>query len=187
MDINLLKQCGKTVIYQGNQIICREGDQGHSMFVLLEGEVEITINSYSNKSQSLGILPPGSFFGEMSMLEKKPRSATVTAISDLVMLLEISEPNFSILLNNAPSITYRLLITLNQRLNAMLDRIWKNNERQFVHKYRKEPLYCTIQKLDGNTFQQIAKSNPTYVWELLKYLSCSLENLNKKYIKQIEE
>ena len=85
-------------------------------------------------------MPDGSFFGEMSLLESKPRSATIIACSDEVTVLEVSETDFSKLLLEAASITYRLLLTLNNRLNNMLDRI-EPDDKRFVFKYKKNPIY----------------------------------------------
>lgn len=57
MDIDILKKCGTTVTYKNGQAICREGEAGHSMFILLRGSVEIMINSFSDNVQSLGSSP----------------------------------------------------------------------------------------------------------------------------------
>ena len=67
----------------------------------------------------------------------------------------------------------------------MLDRIEVNNKR-FSFKYRKNPIYAAIQKMDVRTFDTISKKDPDYVWELLKYLSSSLEKLNREYIQQVK-
>ena len=174
MDVDILKKCGQTVTYKA----------GHSMFVLLKGNVEITINSFSDNPQSVGFMEEGSFFGEMSLLESKPRSATIVACTDTVIVLEVSEADFSMLLLNAASITYRLLLSLNNRLNTMLDKI-EQTDKRFVFQYRKNPIYSSIQKMDVRSFDAIAKKDPDYVWTLLKYLSSSLEKLNKEYIHQI--
>ena len=182
MDIDLLKKCGTTVTYKNGQAICREGEAGHTMYILLKGSVEIIINSFSDNVQSLGCMPEGSFFGEMSLLESKPRSATIIANSEEVTVLEIKEDDFPKLLLNAPSITYRLLLALNNRLNNMLNRI-EPDDKKFVFRYRKNPIYNTIQKLDVRTFDAISKKDADYVWELLKYLSSSLEKLNREYIQ----
>ncbi len=183
MDIDVLKNCGQIRTYTNGQILCQEGEKGHSMFILLKGQVEISINSFSDNPQSLGVMPEGSFFGEMSLLEDKPRSATIIACSDNVTVIEVSETDFSKLLLEASSITYRLLLTLNSRLNNMLDRI-EPNDKRFVFKYKKNPIYITIQKMDVRTFDAIAKRDPDYAWDLLKYLSTSLEKLNREYISQ---
>lgn len=186
MDIDVLKKCGKTVTFKNGQAICREGEAGHSMFILLRGSVEIMINSFSDNVQSLGCMPEGSFFGEMSLLENKPRTATIYANSDEVIVLEIGEEHLPLLMLNAPSVTYRLLLTLNNRLNAMLDRI-EQEDKKFAFRYRRDSIYNTIQKLDVRTFDAIAKKDPDYAWQLLKYLSSSLEKLNKEYIHQTTE
>lgn len=183
MDLDVLKNCGTTVNYKNGQAICREGEAGHSMFLLLRGTVEITINSFSDNAQALGTMTEGSFFGEMSLLENKPRSATIIANSDEVTVLEIGEDSFPLLLLNAPSITFRLLLTLNNRLNAMLDRI-EPEDKKFVFQYRRNPIYNTIQKLDVRSFDTVSKKDPDYAWTLLKYLSSSLEKLNQEYIHQ---
>lgn len=186
MDIDVLKKCGNTVVYQNGQAVCREGELGSSMFILLQGSVEIMINSFSDNALSLGCMPEGSFFGEMSLLEDKPRSATIIANSDNAVVLEIDLESFPLLLLNAPSITFRLLITLNNRLNAMLDRIEKI-DKKYVFKYKRNSVYTSIQKLEVRSFYAISRKDPDYVWELLKYLSSSLEKLNREYIYQLQK
>ena len=64
----------------------------------------------------------------------------------------------------------------------MLDRI-EPDDKKFVFRYRRNPIYNTIQKLDVRTFDAISKKDADYVWELLKYLSSSLEKLNREYIQ----
>ena len=61
------------------------------------------------------------------------------------------------------------------------------NDKKYVFKYKRNPLYGTIQKMDVRTFDQIAKKDADYVWELLKYLSSSLEKLNREYINQSKD
>ena len=124
MDIDVLKNCGTIKTFE-------QGEIGHSMYILLMGEVEISINSFSDNPQSLGSMPESSFFGEMSLLEDKPRSATIIACSPKVIVLEVNELDFSKLLLNATSITYRLLLTLNSRLNNMLARIEQTDKNMY--------------------------------------------------------
>ena len=156
------------------------------MFVLLKGSAEVLINSFSDNPQSVGLVEEGSFFGEMSLLESKPRSASVVAVSEQVIVLEVSETDFAMLLLNATSITYRILLSLNNRLNTMLDKIDETDKR-FVYQYKKNPIYQTVQKMDVRSFDAIAKKDPDYVWTLLKYLSSSLEKLNTEYIQQLSK
>lgn len=60
------------------------------MYVLLKGSVEVVINSFSDQVQPLGCMQEGSFFGEMSLLEGKPRTATSVADSEETVVLERS-------------------------------------------------------------------------------------------------
>ena len=186
MDIELLRQCGKIKEFNKGDIICREGDEGHSLFLLLQGDLSVSINSFADENQNVGYISKGSFFGEMSLLEKKPRTASVTVVSDKVIVMEISESRFPKLLEKAPDIAYGILVVLNKRLNKMLNRIW-DTDKKYVFQFRKNPNYEIIQKMDLEGFKQIAAKSPDYVWTLLKYLSTALDNMNGKYISDVEK
>ena len=67
----------------------------------------------------------------------------------------------------------------------MLDRI-EPEDKKFVFKYKRNPIYNTIQKLNVQSFHNISTKDSDYVWELLKYLSSSLEKLNQEYIQQMK-
>lgn len=184
MDVKLLKGCGNMVSYRLGQAICREGEEGQSMFVLLRGMVTVVIGSFSDNPQGVDQLEEGSFFGEMSLLEGKPRSATVMARTEDVLVLEVSEEDFFVLLKTATSLAFRLMTNLKGRLDAMLERIEKT-DRPFAFRYRKDRIYGIIQKLDLCAFEKIAETEPDYVWTLLRYLSSSLDKLNQEFLLRV--
>lgn len=62
-------------------IVFREGDSGREMFVLLDGEMEVLKSSKRQHDARVALLGPGDWFGEMSILDIMPRSATVRAIA----------------------------------------------------------------------------------------------------------
>ncbi|EYF03561.1 cyclic nucleotide-binding domain-containing protein [Chondromyces apiculatus] len=62
-------------------VIFREGESGRDMFVLLDGEIEVLKRSKRNLEARVAVLGPNDWFGEMSILDVMPRSATVQAIS----------------------------------------------------------------------------------------------------------
>ena len=68
------------------ETVFREGDSGREMFVVLEGEMEILRHSKKNHEARVAILGPGDWFGEMSILDIMPRSATVRVIAPSRML-----------------------------------------------------------------------------------------------------
>ena len=82
-------------------IVCREGEYGDTFFAILEGTVEITINTAVYDSLPLANLGEGDIFGEMAALSGYPRSATVSAKDDLC-LLEIPSEILKELMNVSP-------------------------------------------------------------------------------------
>ena len=62
-------------------VVFREGDAARALFVLLDGEVEVTKQSRRGTDARVAMLGPNDTFGEMSLLDLQPRSATVRALS----------------------------------------------------------------------------------------------------------
>jgi len=77
-------------LYAAGESIVREGDAGSSMFVVAHGETVVTLDPSAHEVARLG---PGDFFGEMSLLTGAPRTASVTAVTD-VDVLEITADAF---------------------------------------------------------------------------------------------
>jgi len=66
--------------------IFQEGDHGHDMFVVLDGEVEVLKKSRRGRQQRVAILGPSDMLGEMSIIDVQPRSATVRALAPTRLL-----------------------------------------------------------------------------------------------------
>ena len=75
-----------------------EGDRGREFFVLLKGEADVT-----KGGQKINTMKEGDFFGEIALVTKMPRTATVTATSDVDVLV-ITEQAFDNLLKKSPEI-----------------------------------------------------------------------------------
>lgn len=87
--LRLAQACQELIFGAGERIV-RQGDEGRSMFVVLAGRVRVTIEP---SGQEVAVTAAGGFFGEMSMLTGDPRTATVSALEDAV-LLEITTDHF---------------------------------------------------------------------------------------------
>jgi len=104
-------------------VIIQEGDPGDSLFIMVSGEVEITkqltlvLDEDTPKERVMIRLKAedGVYFGEMSLLESDPRSATVTALSDC-RLLELYQKDFLELVQKDPAMGVKLLLRLAQLL-----------------------------------------------------------------------
>jgi CRP/FNR family cyclic AMP-dependent transcriptional regulator len=91
-------------------VLTRAGESGDEFFLIIDGTARVEVSA----EKQVG-LHPGEFFGEMSLLDGGPRSATVVADTP-VRLLVISRRHFSVLLKEVPGLTQTLLITLSRRV-----------------------------------------------------------------------
>jgi CRP/FNR family transcriptional regulator, cyclic AMP receptor protein len=92
------------------KVIVRQGDTGHECFVIAEGRAKATM-----RGKGTAMLGPGSFFGEMSLLDQGPRSATISAETDM-RLLVLGSREFSALVNEVPVVAVRIMRGLAERL-----------------------------------------------------------------------
>jgi signal transduction histidine kinase len=102
---NILLEIGsgiEVVRYNAGEIIFREGDAGDCMFLVGEGRVKVSKAGRGNQQETLGFIEPESFFGEMSLLDREPRSAQAAAVEPTV-LGRVDEAAFQSILHSAPS------------------------------------------------------------------------------------
>lgn len=111
-ELQLISKAGKRTSRRAGTVLAREGEAGVGFFLILKGTAEVTIGG--KRRSTLG---PGEFFGEVALLDGGPRSATVTATSD-VELLGVTEWVFRGLLHEQPTIAVKVLQTLAGRLRA---------------------------------------------------------------------
>jgi CRP/FNR family transcriptional regulator, cyclic AMP receptor protein len=104
----------KEIIYPAGTTVILEEDIGDYMFIVVEGEVMVHCRSIQ-----LAKLGPHDFFGEMSILDREPRSASVTTLTDCVML-RIDESEFWELLIAHNSLAVSMVRVLARRLREML-------------------------------------------------------------------
>jgi CRP-like cAMP-binding protein len=69
------------VVLGPGEVVFREGDTGRELYVLLQGEMEVVKQSKSQRESRVAIFGPGDWFGEMSILDIMPRSATIRALA----------------------------------------------------------------------------------------------------------
>lgn len=111
-DLQTIGRVVKDIDHRAGTVIAREGEPGVGLFVIVDGEAEVTIGG--KKKATLG---PGEFFGEIALLDGGPRTATVTAITD-VKLLGLTEWVFRGLMQEHPSIAIKTLQQMAGRLRS---------------------------------------------------------------------
>jgi CRP/FNR family transcriptional regulator, cyclic AMP receptor protein len=96
---------------EGKQLT-KEGGRGREFFVLVEGNADVR-----RKKRKVTTLGPGDFLGEIALVTKSPRTATVTTTSP-VRALVVSEHNFRRLLERSPDVQIKVLEALAERVAA---------------------------------------------------------------------
>ncbi len=105
IDRNLLKKMAESAVvcnYEKGEVIVGEGEVGLGMYVILRGRVQITKDKTSAPVR-LAELGPEQFFAEMSLIDEKPRSATVTTVEETECLL-FTRDSFLKLMNQNPQL-----------------------------------------------------------------------------------
>ena len=95
------------------QVVFREGDEAHELFVVLSGEVELRVGD-----QVVEVVQPGGLFGELALVESSPRTAAAVVKTDAV-LVPINERRFTYLVANTPFFALHVMGVLAGRLRRM--------------------------------------------------------------------
>jgi len=102
-------------LFGAGQTVVREGNAGDSMFVVCQGRVRVIVGESGAEVATLG---PGAYFGEMSLLTGDPRSATVAAMEDCV-LLEITAADFRRIALAHPEVVFSISQAVEQRRTGL--------------------------------------------------------------------
>jgi CRP-like cAMP-binding protein len=96
----------KEVSHREGAVLAKEGDQGLGFFLIVDGTAKVTVNGRTRRK-----LGPGDSFGEISLLDEGPRTATVTAETP-IKLLGITSWVFKRLVTANPQVAMKMLKTL---------------------------------------------------------------------------
>lgn len=158
-------------------IVVQEGEPGDAMYIIISGAVKISYYTADGQEVILAILESGSFFGEMSLLDDKPRSATVITMSDSE-LAQIRRLDFESLLKSSPELTRKILAEVVARLrrtSLILERISTMDVPHRLYSY-----LCDYCKSNGrkNTQGDFEIELPTHQL-LADQLSTSRETISR--------
>lgn len=112
----------QTRTYPANSILINEGDNTDSLYVILEGEVKVYASDETGKEVILNILGPGEYFGELSLVDDQPRSASVMTLSPIKTMI-ISKSEFKRCLAENPELSFNLIRSLTKQVRALTDSV----------------------------------------------------------------
>ena len=116
-DVNTMSLGALGKDYREGEIIVRQGELGDCMYVILEGRVEVLIES-ENHQVKLNILGKNEFFGEMAIFDHEIRSATVRALGP-ARILTVDHKNLLRRIHEDPSLAYHLLQVMSDRVRRL--------------------------------------------------------------------
>ncbi len=121
-ELDVIVRLSSKVKYPKNKIFFIVIDERSELYIILKGSIKVSKISEGGEEMILAILKEGDFFGDMSLLDGKPRSATVTSNEDSILML-ISGKSFEKVIEKHPRIALKLLRELTLRLRKADDLI----------------------------------------------------------------
>lgn len=112
-DLQRVATIAKEVEFPAGKQIAKQGESGVGFHMIVEGEASVSVDGATH-----GTLGAGTYFGEMSLLDGGPRSATVAAASDL-KTISLTSWDFNALLDQYPELSRKLLVQLCRRLRSV--------------------------------------------------------------------
>jgi CRP-like cAMP-binding protein len=113
--IDIFRNEPKQLTFSAGDVIFRDGEPGSEMYAIVEGKVDIL-----KRERQVASLGPADVFGEMSLIDGEPRAGTAVAGTDC-RLAVISEPRFSLMVQQTPYFALQLLRVLTHRLRSDLE------------------------------------------------------------------
>jgi CRP/FNR family cyclic AMP-dependent transcriptional regulator len=115
----LFQRLGK--VFPPGTVLFHDGESGREMYVVQSGKIKIS-KKVRDEEQTLAVLGAGEFFGEMAILNNKPRSATATVLEESKVLV-IDPKTFESMIKNNTEIAVRMIKKLAARLQEADDQI----------------------------------------------------------------
>lgn len=108
--------------YAKNTVLVTEGDESNHLYIIHKGTASAYLSNEEGRQVNLNYMHEGDYFGELSLLDGKPRSASVITVTDCEILL-VSRSNVLELLQNHPEFMMQLLKELTHRVRDLTDSV----------------------------------------------------------------
>lgn len=108
-------------MYGNGDFVFREGEKGNCMYIIQTGEVEI-VKEFDGSQVAIAVRRSGDFFGEEALFVRDVRESSVRALGN-VQVLTIDKGNLLRRLHDDPSLAFRVIETLSQRVRELSDEV----------------------------------------------------------------
>jgi CRP-like cAMP-binding protein len=119
-DLKQVAAVADEEVFADGEIIAQQGEQGDVMFVIVSGEVRVCIETDGRETE-VARRKPGDFVGELAVVNREPRNATLIAAGD-VRALCIDNKSFEGLVRERPEVSLVIIQVLSKRLKELMDK-----------------------------------------------------------------
>jgi CRP/FNR family cyclic AMP-dependent transcriptional regulator len=109
-DLRTIHRALEEVTVPPGRVLCEEGTIGREFFLIVDGEASVRRNGLP-----VATLGPGQYFGELALLDRRPRSASVVSETDMVLLV-LGQRQFNGVLDAVPPLARKMLAAMATRL-----------------------------------------------------------------------
>jgi CRP-like cAMP-binding protein len=109
-DLRTIRRALEEVIVPAGRVLCEQGSIGREFFLIVDGQA--TVRRNNRKTATLG---PGQYFGELALLDRRPRSASVISDTEMLLLV-LGQRQFNGVLDAIPALGRKLLAAMATRL-----------------------------------------------------------------------
>ena len=117
-----IEQHGSNKTYSKNTIVINEGDETDSLYLILSGRVKVFLSSEDGREAVLNHQGPGEYFGEMSLIDRQPRAASVMTVEPARLMI-ISRGDFMRCLASNPEIALNLIEPMTSRIRMLAQNV----------------------------------------------------------------
>lgn len=109
-ELRTIRRTLEEVTVPAGRVLCEEGTIGREFFLIVDGQASVRRNG-----RKVATLGPGQYFGELALLDRRPRSASVVADTEMLLLV-LGQRQFNGILDAVPALSRKLLVAMATRL-----------------------------------------------------------------------
>ncbi len=160
-----------------DSIILTQDDLGDALFIIVSGKVKVALLGEEGKEITLSILKEGDFFGEMSLLDGEPRSASVIALEDSSLLI-MRQDEFLNQIRRSPKIALKIMVEMSKRLRRADEKIGSLALLDVYGRVARVLLQLSKSEEEGTKKGMIIKKRPTHQ-EIANMVGISRETVSR--------
>jgi CRP/FNR family cyclic AMP-dependent transcriptional regulator len=117
-DLRLIRKALEEVDVPSGRLLCEQGTIGREFFLIVEGQASVKRNN-----RKIATLGPSQYFGELALLDRRPRSASVISDTDMTLLV-LGQRQFNGVLDSVPALSRKMLAAMATRLRESDERAY---------------------------------------------------------------